>query len=370
MPVGFEKKHSPRWSAHEQSQRPYDLRPENFPAGGSAEEQFRFLLRYGILAPSSNNAQPWRFRVTPSGIEVYGDPERRLPGVDPNDRELLISIGALVFNLRVAASFFGFHARVRRSLEGDIFSEPAVTVELVPQEKATGERFSRGDFLPEIPLRHTNRDPFLPMTIPGPVLASIREVERSYDASLVISTVRDTNVKVAQLVSAAERRQFDDRVFREELASWMRLSDTRKSDGMPGTVLGSGMFSGSGDGDRKIFDISRVFSPNKLNLCIDAPALLILQSDENQDGWVETGEMLEHILLTVTRLGLQSSYFNMAIEVPEFRMRIRNTLGIARMPQLLLRLGYAEPVKAVSPRRPLEEFLLAGSADLGPEEGF
>src|SRR5829696_7578988 len=78
----------------------------NFPAGGSKADVLRFALRYAVLAPSSHNSQPWLFYVDGNAVEIYADHTRRLPVVDPDDRELVMSCGAALYNLRLALRHF------------------------------------------------------------------------------------------------------------------------------------------------------------------------------------------------------------------------------------------------------------------------
>src|SRR5262245_55774431 len=62
----------------------------------------RECLEAAVAAPSIHNSQPWRFRVTALGVDVFADRDRGLHVIDPIGRELLISIGAAVFNLRAS----------------------------------------------------------------------------------------------------------------------------------------------------------------------------------------------------------------------------------------------------------------------------
>ena len=54
-----------------------------FPLGGSAEAMLRGLIQYGIMAPSSHNSQPWRFRLQQDVLELRIDPRGLLPVSDP-----------------------------------------------------------------------------------------------------------------------------------------------------------------------------------------------------------------------------------------------------------------------------------------------
>lgn len=102
---------------------------EDFPREGTPVEQFGFLMRYAVIAPSSHNTQPWKFAVKPDRVDVYIDESRWLRVADRNRRELYVSIGCALENLLVAAEQFGFDHRVTYfPAAGD--ENPAVTVEL------------------------------------------------------------------------------------------------------------------------------------------------------------------------------------------------------------------------------------------------
>src|ERR1700739_344871 len=84
----------------------WNVNASGFPATGTTPEKARYTVRYAILAPSSHNTQPWRFVVNGSELLVCADRTRSLPNIDPFDRELIISCGAALLNLRVALAHF------------------------------------------------------------------------------------------------------------------------------------------------------------------------------------------------------------------------------------------------------------------------
>lgn len=88
----------------------WNVAARHFPDDGDAAEKLTFLLGYAVLAPSGHNTQPWLFEVRGATVDVYADRAQALPVVDPDDRELTISCGAALLNLRVALRRFGFRA--------------------------------------------------------------------------------------------------------------------------------------------------------------------------------------------------------------------------------------------------------------------
>ena len=84
----------------------WNVKASEFPATGKTLEKARYAVRYAILAPSSHNTQPWHFVINGDELLVCADRTRSLPNIDPFDRELIISCGAALFNLRAALANF------------------------------------------------------------------------------------------------------------------------------------------------------------------------------------------------------------------------------------------------------------------------
>ena len=103
---------------------------------------------------------------------------------------------------------------------------------------------------------------------------------------------------------------------------------------------------------------------------------------DGKEDWVAAGEALQRVLLRATAAGLTASYLNQAIEVPGLRARLRDAIGEAGLPQVMIRLGYGLETPP-TPRRELEEVLrtyqprarrtqslaLRGRQDLPPYRG-
>ncbi|MBM4325199.1 MAG: nitroreductase, partial [Deltaproteobacteria bacterium] len=67
------------------------------------------ILYYASLAPSGHNTQPWTLKIVEPKHWVIGSNKKCwLPAVDPENRELLLGIGAFIENLVIAAGTFGY----------------------------------------------------------------------------------------------------------------------------------------------------------------------------------------------------------------------------------------------------------------------
>ncbi|HTO93052.1 MAG TPA: nitroreductase [Bacteroidota bacterium] len=338
---------------------PYAVDENEFPANGSAEEQEAFLLRYVILAPSTHNTQPWKFRLVPGGIEVYADYSRRMPVVDPGNRELLMSVGAAVFTLRVAAERFGLECRVTYNFSGDS-ERPLALAALSPRLPRTHGDDRIASLFGSIVRRHTNRHPFLYSRVPETILRSIRGLEAGSQASVAVSTDGSVNNQVGELVAAADRMQLADPSFRSDLAEWIRPNWTQRPDGVTGAALGmNSVASALGSWTTRVVDTGPLRAAKDKNLCAEAPGLVVLQAEDSVPHWLACGELLQNLLLTLTREGLHHSYFNMPLQVPDLRVRLRSLCGLSAWPQLLLRVGFSLTEPAKTPRRSVEEVLFS-----------
>ena len=102
------------------------------------------MLVAATAAPSLHNSQPWRFIVSGAQIDLYADPGRQLREVDPTGRQLLISCGAALFNLRLAAGHLGLEPKVR------VLPDPTQPT-LVARATISGHRMAPGAVRAAVP---------------------------------------------------------------------------------------------------------------------------------------------------------------------------------------------------------------------------
>jgi nucleotide-binding universal stress UspA family protein len=339
---------------------PWDVEEQNFPARGTNEEKLRFLLNYAVLAPSSHNSQPWLWKLDGNTVELYADRTRSLPVVDPRGRELIISCGTALFNLRLAMWHFGYRPEVMifpDPVNSDLLARLALgnrrqTADTSSDERALFEAITR---------RHTNRMLFEERDLPLWVLQELKDAARREGAVLrfVASSERDT---VVDLIKRGDVMQGHDREFRSELAAWIRPNNSTLDDGIPGHALGmSNMVSHLSPEVIRTLDIEQAQAAKDHVLVERAPMLALLEAENDTPRqWLATGQALSHVLLRAHVHGVDASFFNQPVEVGELWRQIRQELGLSLFPQLLFRLGYAAAATDLkpTPRRPVDEVVV------------
>jgi hypothetical protein len=283
----------------------------------------RLALRDALKAPSAHNVQPWRFTVRGASVELWADPTRRLPVVDPDDRELTISCGAALGFLQISLLRYGYEPHVELLLDGARLARISLGPPHVPTDRTK-------ELAAAIDRCHANRGPFATEPVPIPVLVELRDTAEAEHAFLTVVGDRLHRERLAALIAEADRIQWHDPAFRREASPSLLHRTFDRGDGIAAR-------------DREIAE--------------HAPALAVLSTMHDQPfDWLMAGQALARVLLTNTRHGLSASFLNQAIEVPSIRGYVRDLLGLAQ-PQLVLRIGRALQEAHDAPCRPLEDVL-------------
>lgn len=312
------------------------------------------LISAAVAAPSLHNTQPWRYRLDPatSTIEVRAATERALRQIDPVGRALHVSVGAALFNLRVAVAHFGWEPVIRllpRPAEPDLLASVRLAGPPI-----SGERH-RTDLYDAVWRRHSSRFPFSSRPIPPELLVEIAEAARTEGAVLHLPGPVETR-RILQLTAEAERRGATDPARRDESRGWVREGTP---DGLPGAALGPQ----DATGHLPVRDFSALRPVNQQPSAPFEPhpviAVLSTPHDRRAD-WLRTGQALEHALLVATAHRIRASLLHQAIEWPDLRWALRDPRGSAEYPQMLIRLGYG-PEGPATPRRPAQDVTDIGS---------
>jgi nitroreductase len=315
---------------------------------GEPGQLVRECLQAAIAAPSIHNSQPWRFRVTPVGIDVFADRSRLLNATDPAGRELLISVGAAVFNLRVAMSARGRQPLLRLLPKGpncDLVARVTPGAHVRPSETV---RMLAG----AIPRRHTSRGPFADVPVSPDIIAELVQAADAEGARLVRSGGADRKA-LFRVIRAAEVWLCRQPRYVRELAEWTFWQRGRR-DGVPPIAFGPQ----SSPNGVPLRDFSLIFRGARRGAerFEASPTVTVLSTDADEPAdWLHAGQALERVLLTATVRGLATSLMTQPTEVADLRELLRR--DGAGWAQAVVRIGYG-PSAAPSPRRPLEDVLI------------
>ncbi len=333
---------------------PFEEAIAEFPVTGTPSEKFSAALQIASRAPSVHNTQPWWARVRSGRLEVHADGRRQLLVADPDGREMLASCGALVEHLWVALRRFGHDAQIEMLPEGP-GSLLVARIDLGDLHRVDP---SDRHLFEAIGGRVTNRRPFQRRAVPE--LALERASRRAIQRRARLGVLRDAAERsvLAGLVTEADRRQMASREFRQELASWLRPTGSRRLDGIPAQAgKAPAAIRPLAPLLVRTFDLGDGVAAYDRRLATGSPVLAVLWTpSDSRAAWVDAGRALARVLLSLTADGISVSFLNQPIEDRELRLELAQAIGPHEFPQMVLRAGYG-PELPLTPRRPLKSIL-------------
>ncbi len=332
-------------------------------APATQDEVARYVVARAVWAPSVHNTQPWRFTADGGQrISLYADPSRRLAVADPDGREMMISCGAALFNLRLTLRSLGYIPQTRVLPDP---GQPALVAQVSWQQRAAADEFERR-LSRQILVRRTHRGAFDPEPLPPDLLAVLRSGAAREGALLRIVADDGRRAALAAAVQTAERHLWlsGDRV--RELARWAPPPGSERRDGVPVTAYpvraehtepyfpGRDFARGHGWGLPPL-------SSAAAHRAAGVTGLLTTAADRPAD-WVNVGQALQRILLTASAGGAAVALHSQPLELPWLREFIRIQLSDEAYPHLVLRFGLVTQA-AVSVRRDPRDVLFPADDD-------
>lgn len=306
------------------------------------------LVRFGVLAPSSHNSQPWRFSVHDDVIRVAPDRRRALPRSDPDDAQLFASLGCAAACVELAADGYGLrpelgftadHAWVRVSTEA-----PAVAPADHP--------------IHALRRRSTNRLAHLTRELP-PELVRTAGVCAPPGARAVVVADERRRV-VADLVLEGADVANADRGFRLELARYLIPNHSNRSVGMTGETIG-------------LNEVASVVLPQFLKVVNPRPGMrrreepllrehttawtVFLADQDQPPQWMAAGAAYMRFAARAEALGVTTNNMAAPIGVEDTRRRLASVVGSDRYPMLCVRVGYTDRRMPHAPRLTADKVL-------------
>ena len=316
-------------------------------------DELTAITELACRAPSLHNSQPWRWVFDRGTLHLFADHDRVARHTDTTGSEVLMSCGAALDHLRVAAAAAGWQTAIAR------FPSPHDRNHLASIALRSAGRVDKHDdaLAHAILQRRTDRFAF---TAPEPWA----DLERR-----LLATLADTPVKMdvigdsgrpalADASRRSEENRRNDASYRYELLWWTHHS--RSNEGIPPTALPSPAQAAQIDVARDFPTYDNDNMTPKAQR--DHSKILILSTyDDSQENVLSCGEALSRVLLECTAAGLATCTLTHMMEVHASREIVRRLVGMHRSePQVLIRVGGKTDL--VSPavftrRRPIAEVL-------------
>lgn len=311
----------------------------------------RELIRNATLAANGHNTQPWRFAIQQDGIEIHPDYSRRLPIVDPDDRELWISLGCALENLLIAAHAAGYATEVTYPAAVDYI-----------RIRLTADKPQAGPLFAAIELRQNTRSEYDRQPVKAADLAEVETLPLEPGITLRYLLDSAQLETVLDYVNQGNLHQYADQAFMKELIDWLRFNQKEAMASL------DGLFSRCSGNPEVPGWLGRLFvagtkpqqqaDSDAKKLRSSAGAVVVASAAEDKAAWVRTGQVYERLALKLTSLDIKSAFLNQPIEVAHLRAQFQQAIGLgSSAPQLVVRFGYAAPLPR-SLRRPVEQVLM------------
>lgn len=334
-----------------------DLRGES-PVDGIDPVLGRILL-YASLAPSGHNSQPWYVRLIDDRKMIIGaDPERRLPAVDPNNREMMLSLGAFAENLSLAAGNMGYEAQIGVKAESPHEQE----ILEVTLRKAKPVPYPMGRMTLRMTAKHGYRSSELKKE-------DVDALAEPLGGRLFYFPPGSEHARcIAEGTAETFRIQTGRDEAQQELVKWLRLSheavakhrdglttETMEIQGLKGwfvrTFTKPEDFMKQSMRERGVDQVARLTGEGGGWFVITSPG-------ESVADIIEAGRGFERMALMARERGVAVHPMTQILEEETGRKGIASNHDAGMIPQFVLRVGYLDPYPdPVSPRRPVSWFL-------------
>lgn len=319
------------------------------------------ILYHASLAPSGHNSQPWRVRIEGSDSWIIeADEMRRLPCVDPENRELLLSMGAFVENMALAAGTVGLGTDIQ------VIARDATEREMV--RAVLYENRPTRYPLQRITQRRTVKHGQLPKELTAVDVRALSESMRGHlfyfpRGSNHAACMRDAAVDNYRI--QAER---DD--AQRELVRWLRLNNQtarRHRDGLSTEGMEITGFNGwlVRNFARPEDFLKESYRQKGVDLMASLAGqgggwMVITSRGESVADLIETGRRFQRMALLARERGIGIHPMTQTLEEKKGMATITGNHDSRFLPQFILRVGYLERYpQPVSLRRPVAWFVYA-----------
>jgi nitroreductase len=325
-----------------------------------AEEIDRVLhaaVRGAVWAPSVHNTQPWSFAMSGDEISLRADSERGLRVEDPAGRELLISCGAALFNVRLTLRALGYEPITRALPDPD---RRALLATVRMGDDVEPDEHTRVMYA-EIERRRTHRAGFTGLQVSEQLVDALVTQAAAEGARLAPVRV-DAAVRVfAALTNAAQDVRSLDRLAALETSRWARPPGSGRDDGVPADAYPQAALRTDPHFAQR--DYARghpwgVEEDQQTSGHTGLVAVLTTAGDARED-WIRAGQALQRVLLHASAYGVSAAFHTQALEMYHLREFLRQEMCSGAYPQMIMRFGFTVD-EAGTRRRPVSDVVEEG----------
>ncbi len=339
------------------------------------KELLLHLVGWGILAPSTHNTQPWKFRIIPSKgmIDFCLDGQFVLPESDKRGRQSVVSVGCALQNVVSAAE--SYHVRCGFDLLPGMPLYPAPIVSFHLQD-VHESYLLQGDreLLNAMKARSMNRNEYdSTKPVPSSVIDWIRGTAQGMGLEVQVITDMPTILAISDFQYMADSTVVMRTRFRNELSKFFLVNDSPEGRGMPGTTFGLDNATASSI-KQELGKIGPVnpgkmagFARSSRNGIRSSPAVFVVSAPQDTPRWwLAVGMAFEKAVLFAQSNGLSVAVHAGIIEVGLANQMLRLRLKSAGRPTMLFRMGYASEKMPHAPRLSVDEVgeVISGEGEL------
>lgn len=199
------------------------------------DARIKTILQHGIMAPSGDNCQPWKFKVDGLRVELFNAAERDHSLYNLKQRASLIAHGTLLENIRISALEVGLGSSVKLFPNADNIQHVA-TVEFSERVKEDAS-----PLFAAIAQRHTNREKYQPVKISDKQIEQWQKLPEQAGEKIWVAHQCQQIAQLAGLLSLNDRLVFETPALHRFLFEQIRWNDAdalKTGDGLDIKTLG------------------------------------------------------------------------------------------------------------------------------------
>jgi hypothetical protein len=331
----------------------WSTQAKDFPHIKPITDQIAFICRYGAMAPSVHNTQPWEFKIKNNMLQIKLAPSRVLKVGDATTRQSWISLGACVENIVLASKCFGLKAEIDFSELSKGKHSPSIFILFTPTGKA--------DYRPinSILSRFSDRSMYKKSPLEKSAMITLIQSNPSKLTQVKVTSDRKVIEKVAQYTAGGLGAAFSNPHFRHELANLIQIN-SKKPIGFTAASLRL-------KGIRALLEPhlvkhglnkKRQIELEKKRICHCGGMALIFASGDTPLYWFESGRSFEAISLQAVQLGLRTSPTAAVVEAFDFHSDIEKMFNVNARLQAVLRIGVSKEKPVHTPRLPMSTVIV------------